>query len=198
MINPEQITAVILAGGRGSRMDGQDKGLVKLNGRPMIEHVIAALAPQAGTLIINANRNLDEYQALGYPVISDELEGFQGPLAGILSALHHIHTPYLLCVPCDVPGLPANLAERLSTALHKQQGELAVVHDGKHLQPAFVLIPAALEDDLQAYLQRGKRKLRSWCKTHRLALADCSDETKCFANINDAAGLKQFEAGHFS
>ncbi|HID45593.1 MAG TPA: molybdenum cofactor guanylyltransferase [Chromatiaceae bacterium] len=194
MIKPEQISAVILAGGRGSRMGGQDKGLVKLEGKPMIGHVISTIAPQTGKLLINANRNLDAYQALGYPVIRDELDGFQGPLAGILSALDHIQNPYLLCVPCDVPGLPADLAQRLSSALQNQQGDLAVVHDGEKLQPAFALIPVRLREDLRAYVGRGERKLRSWCKTHRLALADFSDKPECFANINDGTELQQFSA----
>jgi len=192
MITAEQITAVILAGGRGSRMGGQDKGLVPLDGKPMIEHVISALAPQAGKLIINANRNLEEYAAFGYPVISDELEGYQGPLAGILSTLNQVSTPYLLCAPCDVPGLPEDLGLRLVTALQQQQGELAVVHDGKKLQPAFALIPVELRDDLQAYLQRGGRKLRSWCRAHRLALADYSDQPERFTNINDSGELQRY------
>lgn len=193
MIGSRQITAVILAGGRGSRMGGRDKGLIKLGDKLMIEHVIAALAPQAGALMINANRNLANYQALGYPVISDELDGFQGPLAGILAALNAGQSPYLLCVPCDAPGLPADLGCRLGAALLDQRGELAVVHDGKNLQPAFALIPMELRQELQAYLLRGERKLRSWCKAHRLALADYSDQPECFANINDAAELRRFE-----
>ena len=193
MIDSQQITAMILAGGRGSRMGGRDKGLVKLGDRLMIEHVIATLSPQAGALIINANRNLADYQALGYPVVSDELDDFQGPLAGILAALNTIHNPYLLCAPCDAPGLPADLGQRLSAALLDQHGELAVVHDGKNLQPAFALIPVALRHSLQEYLLRGERKLRSWCRAHRLALADYSDRSQAFANINDAAELKRFE-----
>ncbi|WP_456378877.1 molybdenum cofactor guanylyltransferase MobA [Thiolapillus sp.] len=193
MIDSKQITAMILAGGQGSRMGGRDKGLVELGGRPMIRHVITALAPQAGTLIVNANRNLADYQALGYPVIRDELDGFQGPLAGILAALDVIHTPYLLCAPCDAPGLPLDLGRRLGAALQDQQGELAVVHDGENLQPAFALIPVALRHDLQEYLLRGERKLRSWCKAHRLALADYSDQPQAFANINNAAELRRFE-----
>ncbi len=193
MIDSQQITAVILAGGRGSRMGGRDKGLVKLGGKTMIEHVIATLAPQAGALMINANRNLADYQALGYPVVRDELDGFQGPLAGILAALHVIPSQYLLCAPCDVPGLPADLGQRLAAALLDQQGEMAVVHDGKSLQPAFALIPVALQQDLQACLLRGERKLRAWCKAHRLALADYSDQPESFANINDVAELRRFE-----
>lgn len=193
MINPQDITAVILAGGRGSRMGGQDKGLVKLGNKPMIEHVIDTLAPQAGKLLINANRNLPDYQAFGYPVISDEMEGFQGPLAGILAAMNGTHSPYLLVAPCDAPGLPGDLAQRLWSALHDQGGDLAVAHDGENLQPAFALIPVGLHDDLQACLRRGERKLRSWCKAHHLARADYADQPGAFANINDAEELQLFE-----
>ncbi len=174
-------------------MGGQDKGLVSLQGQPMIGHVIAALAPQTGNLIINANRHLEAYRAFGYPVISDELEGFQGPLAGILAALDHIDSHYLLCVPCDVPGLPMDLGKRLALALQEQQGELAVVHDGEKLQPAFALIPVELREDLRAYVEAGERKLRSWCKSHRLALADYADKPACFDNINDETDLQQFQ-----
>lgn len=176
-------------------MGGQDKGLVSLEGQPMIRHVIAALAPQTGKLIINANRNLEAYRAFGYPVISDELEGFQGPLAGILAALDHMDNHYLLCVPCDVPGLPGDLGKRLALALQEQQGELAVVHDGEKLQPACALIPIGLRNDLRHYLQRGERKLRNWCKAHRLALANYADQAGCFANINDAAELQRYGDG---
>ena len=184
---------MILAGGKGSRMDGRDKGLVKLQGRYMIEHVINALRPQATGLIISANRNLQEYEKLGYPVISDDMPGFNGPLAGILSALKYIQTPYLLCAPCDVPGLPTDVALRLAKAMEEQQGELAVVDDGKHLHPTCSLIPKSLEQDLREYLSTGERKLRSWCQSHRLAVADYSDAPACFSNINNMLELKQFE-----
>lgn len=174
-------------------MGGKDKGLVQLAGRPMIAYVLDRLAPQASTLFINANRNLDIYETMGHTVVRDEFDNYQGPLAGILSALNHCPTPYLLCAPCDVPALPTDLASRLGTALQQQQGRLAVVHDGNKLQPAFALIPTQLQGHLRDYMQHGKRRLRAWVGTHRLALADYSDQPRAFTNINDEEALRNFQ-----
>ncbi|WP_456446139.1 molybdenum cofactor guanylyltransferase MobA [Thiolapillus sp.] len=189
MIHAQDITAVILAGGRGTRMGGRDKGLVPLAGKPMIAHVIHRLQPQLGQLLINANRNISRYRDFGYPVIRDDLEGFQGPLVGLLAGLKAIQTSWMLCVPCDVPNLPGDLVKRLSLALDAQEGEMAVVHDGARLQPAFALIPVGLAEDLEAYLETGERKLRQWCASHRLALADYSDAPEHFHNINNREEL---------
>ena len=191
MIDSTDIAAVILAGGRGSRMGGRDKGLMPLAGRPMIAHVLDALKPQVGTVIISANRNLSRYARFGFPVISDEREGYQGPLAGILAALKQTDTDWLLCVPCDVPALPPDLAQRLIQALEAGPAELAVVHDGAKLQPAFALMPVHLAADIEDYLNRGERRLGQWCKSHRLALADFSDMPERFANVNDEKEMRQ-------
>lgn len=190
-IDTSDITAVILAGGRGSRMGGRDKGLVLLSGRPMVAHVLDVLKPQVGNIVISANRNQSRYASFGFPVISDELEGYQGPLAGILVALKQADTGWVLCVPCDVPALPPDLVQRLVQVLEVQPGELAVVHDGAKLQPAFALMPAHLRGDLEAYLNRGERRLRQWCMSHRLALADFSDMPERFANINDEEDMQR-------
>ncbi|MEW8500460.1 MAG: molybdenum cofactor guanylyltransferase MobA, partial [Candidatus Thiodiazotropha taylori] len=128
-------TAVILAGGRGSRMGGNDKGLILFDGKPLIEHVVNTIAPQVGRLLINANRNMVEYQRFGYPVIRDELSGYQGPLAGIYSALEQITTSNLITVPCDGPRLPKDLVARLASAREAAAADIAVAHDGKRLQP---------------------------------------------------------------
>jgi molybdenum cofactor guanylyltransferase len=189
MIEKQDITAMVLAGGRGTRMGGRDKGLVSLAGKPMIAHVLDTLKPQVGQIIINANRNLSRYRDFGFPVISDELEGYQGPLAGILAGLNRTATAWMLCVPCDVPGLPGDLVSRLVLALEQQQAEMAVVHDGEKLQPAFALIPVGLRGDLDAYLCRGERRLRQWCSSRRLALADYADAPEHFTNINNREEL---------
>ncbi len=191
MIDSTDISAVILAGGRGSRMGGRDKGLLPLAGRPMIAHALDVLKPQVGSIIISANRNLPRYARFGFPVISDEHEGYQGPLAGILAALKQADTDWLLCVPCDVPALPPDLAQRLAQALEAQPADLAVVHDGAKLQPAFALMPTRLGPDLEDYLNRGERRLGQWCKAHRPALADFSDMPERFANINDEREMRQ-------
>ena len=114
------ITAVVLAGGRATRMGGQDKGLVELAGRPMIAHVLAALAPQVEWILVNANRNLDRYAAFGWPVVRDEDTGFLGPLAGLAAGMRAAATPLVMTSPCDCPMLPPQLAQRLLAALERR------------------------------------------------------------------------------
>ena len=119
----QDITAAILAGGRGTRLGGADKGLEKLSGRPLVAHIIAALVPQCGTLLINANRNQPRYAAFGYPVVNDDNDDYLGPLAGMLSVLRAARTRHVLCVPCDAPLLPADLTTRLWRALTDKQAQ---------------------------------------------------------------------------
>lgn len=190
----EDITGVVLAGGRGSRMGGRDKGLVAFNGRPLAAWVIDALGPQVGRILVNANRNRDAYAALGYPVVPDRLGGFQGPLAGLAGALAAAPTPWVLTVPCDGPLLPPDLAERLIAALVREGAEVAAARDGSGLQPVYALVPLSLAADLEAFLAAGGRKAGLWLARHRLATVDFSDRPGCFANLNteaDAAGLNQ-------
>ena len=105
----KDITGLVLAGGMGRRMDSRDKGLIAFRGKPMVAHVIERLAPQVGSLIINANRNLDQYGGLGYPVVSDEVSGYAGPLAGLHAGLRACTTPLIVTAPCDSPFLPTDL-----------------------------------------------------------------------------------------
>jgi len=179
------ITAIILAGGRATRMGGQDKGLVELAGRPMIAHVLAALAPQVERVIINANRNLDRYAAFGWPVVTDDDSGFLGPLAGLAAGLRAAHTPLVLTAPCDSPLVAMDLAARLYSALEQADAELAVPFDGKRLQPVFALVRTELAASLAAYLGRGDRKIDRWFAQHRLARVDFSDRPETFVNVND-------------
>lgn len=187
MIPAEDITAVILAGGRGRRMGGADKGLVDFNGHPLVAQVIEAISPQVRTLLISANRNLVRYQQFGYPVVADSLNDYQGPLAGILAALELVQTPYIVTLPCDGPALPGDLVKRLSVALERAKGEIAVAHDGERLQSAYALIPVKLKLDLQAYLTSGDRKLGLWLTSHQMIQVDFSDVSASFANINTEA-----------
>ncbi len=184
MKRQDEITAVILAGGRGSRMGGVDKGLVAFNDRPLIEHVIEAIAGQVRTLMINANRNLVQYQRFGYPVVADSISDYQGPLAGFLAAMEVAHTPLIVTVPCDGPLLAPDLVARLVAARERESAEIAVAHDGKRMQPVYALIPVALKPSLQRYLQGGDRKIDLWYARHQVALADFSDLPASFMNIN--------------
>ena len=183
-INRDQITAVILAGGKGRRMGGEDKGLMELHGRPLIKHVLAIIAPQVGAVIINANRNLDRYAGFGYPVLRDDLQDFQGPLAGFSAAMAAVTTPYIVTMPCDGPLLPVDYVETMAAALEREQAELAVAHSGGRLQPVHALLPCSLRPSLESYLKRGDRKIELWYRSHRLAVVDFSHCAQAFQNIN--------------
>lgn len=190
----DQITGVVLAGGQARRMGGVDKGLVDLAGRPMIEHVIERLSPQVGNLMINANRNLETYAALGYPVVPDADGDFRGPLAGILAAMRAARTSFILTVPCDTPLLAPGLADRFWHAVDTAGAELAVAHDGDRLQPVFALIGTSLADSLARYMARGGRKIDRWYETHRLVTVDFSDAASSFVNVNDPQQRSDVEA----
>ena len=190
MICKEQITAVILAGGKGSRLGGLDKGLVVYQGRPIIEHILEAVSPQVGSIVINANRNLETYAGYGYPIISDKLSDFQGPLAGISAAMLSVNTPYILTLPCDGPLVSSDFVKRLIEAMENNSYALAVAHDGERMQPAHALIPVNLLDKLNTYLQSGERSIRHWFGGQEHALADFSDTPEIFYNINTMEQLK--------
>ena len=194
-ITPDQITGVILAGGRGRRLGGQDKGLIPFGGRPLVAWIIAALQPQVGRILINANRNTEAYGALGYPVVGDHLAGYQGPLAGIATAMAVAETPWILTLPCDGPHPPADLAQRLAAALTQTDAEIAVARDAERVQPVHALLPVALAPSLHRYLAAGERRLDAWQAQHRLALVDFSDCPLGFFNLNtpeDAPSLPLF------
>jgi molybdopterin-guanine dinucleotide biosynthesis protein A len=186
MLNKHNVTAVILAGGKGRRMDGKDKGLVELANRPLIEYVIDAIKPQVETIILNANRNQEQYSQYGYQVISDALLDYQGPLAGFISALKSSTTSHIVTLPCDGPFLPKDLVARLILALTDSEAEIAVAHDGDRMQPVYSLIPTTLINSLSHFLDTGERKIDLWYKQNRVALADFSDCPEKFRNINTA------------
>ena len=193
-IERDDITGLILAGGRGSRMGGVDKGLVPLRGAPMITHVVARLKPQVGALLINANRNLDAYAHFGFPVVPDQFGGFLGPLAGIASGLLTASTPYVVTVPCDSPLLPHDLVTRLARTLAEEPAEIAVAHDGERAHPVFLLVRRELGADLLDFLATGGRKIDQWFTRHRLAVADFRDSAQAFLNVNHAEERTALEA----
>jgi len=189
-----QLTGAILAGGRGSRLGGQDKGLFPLAGQPLIRYVLTALAPQVGALLINANRHLDTYRAFGFPVCPDDFGAYCGPLAGLSSLLSHARSPYLLCVPCDAPKLPLNLAARLWQGLHQAHAEISVVHDGVAMQPTFALLRTDLQAELAAALRTGERSLKHWYQCRRWISVDFSDQVNAFSNLNTPQDCAAFLA----
>ena len=180
----EDVTGVVLAGGRATRMGGVDKGLVPVNGQPMIRWVIDVLRPQVADLLVNANRNLDKYGDFGFKVIIDGDEEFRGPLAGIASGLRAAETRYVAFAPCDSPLVCGDLVTRLRAALSRDNTRIAVAHDGERLQPVFALLERGLLDDLMRYLDNGGRKIDRWYAEHGYAQADFSDVADSFANIN--------------
>jgi len=183
-IQPGDITAVILAGGQGRRMGGQDKGLLDFNGRLMIEILIEALQNQRLDIVINANRNQSKYQSYGYPVINDELKDFQGPLAGFASAMAVVKSDYILTLPCDSPMLADNFVERFIETHNREQTPVCVAHDGERLQPVYALIDTGLLDDLKRFLESGERKIDRWYAQYSYAIVDFSTEKTMFENIN--------------
>lgn len=189
----DDVTGVVLAGGRATRMGGNDKGLVPVNGRPMIEWVIDVLRPQVAEVLINANRNLDRYRAFGYAVIDDGDREFRGPLAGIAAGLRAATSRYAAFAPCDSPLVCSNLVARLHAALSAEGLRIAVAHDGERLQPVFALLECSLLDDLLRYLADGGRKIDRWYDRQGYARADFSDVADSFANINAPDEKKALE-----
>ena len=187
-IQREDITGLILAGGRGSRMGGVDKGLQNHRGAPLALHALMRLAPQVGQIMINANRNLAAYEALEVPVWPDSTPDFAGPLAGMLTGLEHCETPWMVTVPCDSPFFPLDLVERLAEAAHREQAELAIAvapeADGnRRPQPVFCLMNLDAQESLAAFLQGGGRKIDQWTAARRTAMVDF-DDAQAFRNVN--------------
>lgn len=204
------ITAVVLAGGRGSRMGGVDKGLQNFRGMPLVMHALMRLQMQEGNLIadsmVNANRNLSAYESMGVEVWPDASpDEFAGPLSGFLTGLEHCDTPYLLTVPCDTPLFPLDLAQRLMKALEAEGADIAVASapekadDGQprvRPQPVFCLAKADLMESLVAFMQGGGRKIDAWTAQHRVAhvaFDTPQDDPHAFANVNTIQELQALE-----
>lgn len=195
-IDINQITGLILAGGRGSRMGHVDKGLQQFRGAPMVLHVITRLSPQVGPMIINANQNLSPYESFGLPVWPDELSGFEGPLAGLQTGLTHCETDYLVTAPCDSPFLPHDLVERLGTALQEKEAELAVAFTGEgdtlQRHSVFMLMKTSVLPHLTQFLQSGERKIEKWYRgLHHVEVHFPNEDA--FRNINTLDELRRFE-----
>lgn len=195
-IPPEQITGLILAGGRGSRMGGADKGLQSHLGLPLALQALLRLQPQVGAVMVNANRNLAAYESMGVPVWPDALADYPGPLAGFLAGLEHCDTPYLVTVPCDTPNFPGDLVERLATALVAEGAEIAMaatLQDGQvQVQPVFCLMAATLLESLVAFTQGGQRKIDRWTGQHHCATV-VFDDADAFFNANTPDELQRLQ-----
>lgn len=193
VIPQKEITGVILAGGRAQRMGGIDKGLIWLNGKPMIAYVIAALRAEIDNLLINANRNREKYAAFGYPVIPDIMDGYLGPLAGMASGMRAASTPYIVTTPCDSPLIPSNLVQQLYETLIRENADISVAHDSERMHPVFALIRRDLLPDLLDFLNAGQRKIDRWYARHRLAVAYFRDQPEAFRNVNNPEERAELE-----
>ncbi len=187
--NQAKITGVVLAGGLARRMGGTDKGLIHLQGRPLISYAIDALLSVTDRVLINANRNHEAYRALGYPVVSDRTSTFDGPLAGILSAMQTVETPYILTLPCDCPLFEGEHLRRMVDTMDAEKMDCCAAFDGHRLHPVFLLLDCRLSASLEAYLSTGQRKIDTWLNQHRLGLVDYSDQPEIFRNVNTQEDL---------
>ena len=204
----EAITAVILAGGRGSRMGGVDKGLQNFNGVPLALHALLRLGPQVGEVMINANRNLGAYESFGVPVWPDNstLGDYAGPLAGFMTGLERCETPYMLTVPCDTPLFPGDLVSRMAEAFVEQDADFAMVSAGEENakdeiefrpQPVFCLMRTGMLESLTRFTKSGGRKIDNWTALYKTVLVPFNrpgDDPKAFFNANTLAELHLLES----
>ncbi|HEX6827485.1 MAG TPA: molybdenum cofactor guanylyltransferase MobA [Burkholderiales bacterium] len=190
----DKITGIILAGGRGRRMGGVDKGLQPLRGRPMAAWVLERFAPQVDEVLVNANQNLEQYRALGYRVIPDEIGGFAGPLAGLHRGLAEASHPLVATVPCDSPFLPTDLVARLRAALEGPAADLAVARTFDQPHPVFCLCRRGLLPHLEQFLRAGGRKIDAWYASLKVVEVNFDDEAEAFSNINTPEELSAYES----
>jgi len=198
-IAKEDITGLVLAGGRGSRMGGVDKGLQNHLGMPLAMHAVMRLSQQVGHIMVNANRNLGAYESFGVPVWPDAIADYPGPLAGFLAGLEHCETSYLVTVPCDTPNFPDDLVARLAAALEREDAEIAMASttstQGTQVQPVFCLMKSSLMESLVRFTQSGQRKIDKWTAQHRCVEVPFDDEA-AFFNANTPDELRQLQASH--
>lgn len=198
MVDNNSISAILLAGGQGSRMGGQDKGLSLLNSKPLIQHMLDKLTGQVTSITISANRNIEQYLRLGHRVIKDQAPDFQGPLSGIISASKNIQTDYILVLPCDMPGLPDNLVSKMAQSIGKHA--MCVAHDGLRQQSLILLFHKRLILTLEDSFNNGLRKVTAWSaqcnativRFNQVAIDQNQNQNRQFSNINTADELNTF------
>jgi molybdenum cofactor guanylyltransferase len=199
VIPRDDITGLVLAGGRASRMGGVDKGLQTHLGLPLALHAVMRLSPQVGHLMINANRNLGAYESFGVPVWPDAVSDYPGPLAGFLAGLERCETPYLVTVPCDTPDFPEDLVARLAAELQARDAEIAMAAtrgaQGVQVQPVFCLMQSTLMESLVRFTESGQRKIDRWTAQHRCIEVVFDDEA-AFFNANTLDELRQLQQRH--
>ena len=201
MMDKDEVTGIVLAGGRGSRMGGADKGLQNFNGVPLALYTLLRLQPQVGGAMVNANRNLAAYESFGVPVWPDALPDYAGPLAGFLTGLEQSETPWVVTVPCDTPLFPADLVDRLGEAAERDGAEIAMASarepDGQlRPQPVFCLLRRELLESLVHFTQGGGRKIDAWTAQQRTVVVPFDrpgDDARAFFNANTLGELRELE-----
>lgn len=184
------ITAIILAGGQANRMGGAGKGLIPLLSKPLVQHVIERLKPQVEEVLVNANRELKQYEAFNLPVLKDEYADLIGPLAGFSLGLKHCKHDYLLTVPCDSPLLPDDLAARLMHALVHKEADIVVAKSAGHTHPVFCLMKKTVLPSLLTYIEQGERKVSAWQKSLKYEDVEFNDCSEAFVNLNTVEELE--------
>ncbi len=187
-----KISALVLAGGRGRRMQGRDKGLISLWGKPMIEHVLSRVTDQVDSTVISANRNSEIYTQYGHPVLADDIGKEWGPLAGIYTALNFVDCDYLLVVPCDTPCLPRDLSQKMLQAV-EDGSDIAIANDGERAHFTIALMRCSLAGGLLNYLESGERRVESWIRQHRVLEVMFSEAPDAFVNVNSSVDLESLE-----
>jgi len=193
MNDQDEVTGVVLAGGLARRMNKQDKGLIEYDNRPMVSYAVDAMTQVASTVLINANRNISEYKSFGCEVISDQTDSFDGPLAGIFSAMLYAKTDTLCVMPCDSPLIKAEHLNKLLAAFTQNNADIAVAFDGERIHPVFLVLKTSLQNSLNQYLLQGDRKIDLWLQQHKLIKVDFSQNAEVFLNINTLSELNTLE-----
>ncbi len=193
MSNENKIAGMVLAGGLARRMHQQDKGLVLYRDQAMVSYALQALSEVADQVFINANRNIEQYRKFGYPVITDQTDSFDGPLAGVLAIMKVVDNSVLVVMPCDSPLIKPRHLLKLLESRAEADADIAVAWDGARLHPVFLALKTALRGSLEKYLQRGERKIDRWLEQHRMVKVDFSQEPNVFININTLSELEQLE-----
>ncbi len=186
------ITAILLAGGKGQRLGGKDKGLVTFKTKPLIEYAIDVALAQAPNIIISANRNLTLYQTYRYPIYADQIDTFEGPLSGIHTCLQYVRTPYAFILACDIPQCPHDIINLLMNCMLENNADSCMIHDGKRAQPLISLIKTALKNDLETFLVDGQRKTLSWFLSTNHCFYLYESPKNLFNNINTTKQLLDF------
>jgi len=193
MSEQNKVTGVILAGGLARRMNKQDKGLVIYHNKPMVSYAVDAMSQIADTVLINANRNKNEYMQFACEVIADKTDTFDGPLAGIYAAMTHASTENLIVMPCDSPLIKAEHLNKLLMALTENKVDIAVAFDGQRMHPVFLALKTTLASSLKSYLEQGNRKIDIWLEQHALIKVDFIQHAEVFLNINTLSELEALE-----